>query len=181
VNGIPATNNGNIEDSGCRSSRCAKASMRFVRPVPWHGPVLPFARQCAARVPHSTLPAAASSGKAQRKPQGIASELLRRSALGWKTAFPPDRASAQPGITKTVRALAFSWIFFRRRPARLFSRNFDRPKNFVLLTSRNGNHAAGFVGDECDEPVERGGASSSVRGGAMVSHAPAKCRRSVAY
>jgi len=28
--------------------------------------------------------------------------------------------SAQPGITKTVRALAFSSIFFRRRPARLF-------------------------------------------------------------
>ena len=51
----------------------------------------------------------------------------------------------------------------------------------MLLTSRNGNHAAGFVGDECDEPVERGGASSSVRGGAMVSHAPAKCRRAVAY
>jgi hypothetical protein len=37
-----------------------------------------FARQRAARVPHSTLPAAASSGKAQR----IARELLRRSALG---------------------------------------------------------------------------------------------------
>jgi hypothetical protein len=108
------------------------------------------------RIQH--FPAAASSGKAQRKLQGIASELLRRSALGWKTAFPPDRASAQPGITKTVRALAFSWIFFRRRPARLFSRNFDRPKNFVLLTSRNGNHAAGFVGDECDDPIERGGA-----------------------
>ena len=108
--------------------------------------------------------------------QGIASELLRRSA--WKTAFP----SAQPGITKTVRALAFSSIFFRRRPARLLSATSTGPKTSCsLLSSRNGNHAAGFVGDECDEPVERGGASSSVRGGAMVSHAPAKCRRSVAY
>ena len=102
--------------------------MRFVRAVPWHGPVLPFARQCTARVPHSTLPAAASSGKAQRKPQGIASELLRRSALGWKTAFPPDRASAQPGITKTVRALAFTWIFFRRRPARCSPATSTGPK-----------------------------------------------------
>ena len=154
MNGIPATNNGNVEDSGCRSSRCAKASMRFVRAVPWHGPVLPFARQCTARVPHSTLPAAASSGKAQRKPQGIASELLCRSALGWKTAFPPDRASAQPGITKTVRAFAFSSIFFRRRPARLFSATSTGPKTSCsLLSSRNGNHAS-FVGDECDDPVE---------------------------
>jgi hypothetical protein len=60
--------------------------------------------------------------------QGIASELLRRSALGLENG----RVSAQPGIRKTVSALAFSWIFFRRRPARLFSRNFDRPKNFVF-------------------------------------------------
>jgi hypothetical protein len=45
------------------------------------------------RIQHFQLP--------RLPPQEIASELLRRSALGWKTAFPPDRASAQPGITKT--------------------------------------------------------------------------------
>src|ERR1700730_6726547 len=66
-------------------------------------------------------------------------------------------------------------------PARLFSATSTGPKtSYSLLSSRNGNHAAVFVGDECDDPVERGGASSSVRGEAMVSHASAKCRRSVA-
>jgi hypothetical protein len=46
----------------------------------------------------------------------------------------------------------------------LFSATSSGPKTSCsLLSSRNGNHAAGFVGDECDDPV---------RGGAMVSHAP---------
>src|SRR5205807_7625587 len=45
---------------------------------------------------------------------------------------------------------------------RLFSATSSGPKTSCsLLSSRNGNHAAGFVGDECDDPVERGGASSS--------------------
>jgi hypothetical protein len=124
------------------------------------------------RIHHFQLPRPPVTAQSQ----GIASELLRRSA--WKTAFP----SAQPGITKTVRALAFSSIFFRRRPARLFSATSTGPKTSCsLLSSRNGNHAAGFVGDECDDPVERGDTLLSVRGEAMVSHASAKCRRSVAY
>ena len=72
-----------------------------------------FARQRAARVPHSTLSAAASSGKARRKPR-IASEVLLDRPYVRKTAFPPDHVSIQPGIAKTVRALAFSSIFFRQ-------------------------------------------------------------------
>ena len=71
------------------------------------------------------------------------------------------------------RRLIVSSIFGNDRQCVLH--NFDRPKTSCsLLSSRNGNHAAGFVGDECDDPVERGGTSSSVRGRAIEGYAAAK-------
>src|ERR1700730_3801040 len=127
--------------------------MRFVRAVPWHGPVLPFARQRAARVPHSTLPAAASAGKAQRKPRGLP-ELLSRSALGLENgvsfgaAWHYEEGKGFSLQLDLLPATTGKVVLPQLRPA----------KNFVLLSSRNGNHAADFVGDECDDPIERGGA-----------------------
>jgi hypothetical protein len=40
------------------------------------------------------------------KTQGIASELLRRSALGLENAFPPDRVSAQLRPAQKLRVLS---------------------------------------------------------------------------
>jgi len=77
------------------------------------------------------------------------------------------------------RRLIVSSIFGNDRQCVLH--NFDRPKTSCsLLSSRNGNHAAGFVGDECDDPVERGGASSSCTRRSNGKPRTRKFRRSVA-
>ena len=113
------------------------------------------------------------------KTQGIASELLRRSALGLENGVSSGSRVGAAWHYEDGKGFSLQLDLL---PARLFSATSTGPKtSYSLLSSRNGNHAAVFVGDECDDPVERGGASSSVRGGAMVSHASAKCRRSVAY
>jgi hypothetical protein len=87
--------------------------------------------------------------------------------------------SAQPGITKTVTALAFSSIFFRQgcspqlRPAqklRVLSSQAATGTTPQALSAMNAMIQLNVVA--LHHPV---------RGGAMVSHAPAKCRRAVAY
>src|ERR1700732_4137542 len=113
--------------------------MRFVRTVPWHRPVLPFARQRAAPVPHSTLPAAASSGKARRKPrdcQGATRSIGFRSG---KRRFFGAAWHYEDGKGFSLQLDLL--------PARLFPATSTGPKTSCsLLSSCNGNHAAGFVG-----------------------------------
>ena len=92
--------------------------------------------------PFNTSGWAASSGKARRKPRDC-----RRAALS---------IGFRPGKTAFLwRSLAFLQLDLFRQGC---SATSTGPKTSCsLLSSRNGNHAASFVDDECDDPVEQRG------------------------
>ena len=112
------------------------------------------------------------------KTQGIASELLRRSALGLENGVSSGSRVGAAWHYEDGNGFSLQLDLL---PAMLFSATSSGPKTSCsLLSSRNGNHAAGFVGDECDDPVERGGASSSCTRRSNGKPRTRKFRRSVA-